>query len=243
MKKTLALLVALLISVGAMAQLNVTSEKKSSEFLTKNLMYNANTNKYTLFFTTSNQFDDSMQILLGNKEQAIKTLEDLIILTEIKEEKTIEINNGYGEIFRIYTGPSSTMMCGDGYAGYVIISPNILTKAKVKLTGKLPPIIDIVPNELYYTSDSLYYAQIKSNNGDFLSIPLGKGKEQTLENLDLLIKFAKDSAVNDNILFNGYNVKKTNSTFVVFTKEEQNSDDMSWTRISTWKSLISRFEI
>lgn len=243
MKKTLALLVALLISVGAMAQLNVTSEKKSSEFLTKNLMYNPNTNKYTLFFETSNQFDDSMQILLGNKEQAIKTLEDLTTLTEIKEEKTIEINNGYGENFRIYTGPSSTMMCGDGYAGYAIISPNILTKAKVKLTGKLPPIIDIVPNELYYTSDSLYYAQLKTEKGEMLSIELGKGKEQTLENLDLLIKFAKDSAVNDNILFNGYNVKKTNSTFVVFTKEEQNSDDMSWTRISTWKYIISRFEI
>jgi hypothetical protein len=243
MKKTLALLVALLISVGSMAQLNITSDEKSPEFLTKNLMYNPNTNKYTLFFETSNQFDDSMQILLGNKEQAIKTLEDLTILTEIKEEKTIEINNGYGEIFRIYTGPSSTMMCGDGYAGYVIISPNILTKAKVKLTGKLPPIIDIVPNELYYTSDSLYYAQLKTEKGEMLSIELGKGKEQTLENLDLLIKFAKDSAVNDNILFNGYNVKKTNSTFVVFTKEEQNSDDMSWTRISTWKYIISRFEI
>lgn len=136
MKKTLTLLALLLISMGAMAQFEVKSKEKSSEHLTDNLVYSYKYNDYTLVFRTDNQFDDVMLINIGAKDDAIKAIDALMEIVNIKDEQKIEIDNGYGKTYKIYTSKSYTMMKGDYYAGWAYITKKILTKAKEAIINK-----------------------------------------------------------------------------------------------------------
>ena len=85
MKKTLALLVALLISVGAMAQLNVNSAHENTiEILGQNLKYDSADSIYYIVLTSSNRFDDPMFFSLGKgKESAMATLTLTTLLKKV----------------------------------------------------------------------------------------------------------------------------------------------------------------
>ena len=52
------------------------------------------------------------------------------------DEQKIEIDNGYGKTYKIYTSKSYTMMKGDYYAGWAYITKKILTKAKEAIINK-----------------------------------------------------------------------------------------------------------
>lgn len=125
MKKTLTLLVMLLISVGAMAQLNVTSAHESPiENLSENLRYDSTDNTYYIVLTSSNRFDDRMFLKLGKgKESAMATLKDLggIIETAAMED-FINVDTGFGEQYTLSKfDKSSIMVMGKGYAGHSFI--------------------------------------------------------------------------------------------------------------------------
>lgn len=126
MKKTLALLaLVLLISTGAMAQLNVTSSKENTiEKLTQELKYDYADSVYYLTLATSNQFDDYMIFKLGKgKDNSIKTIEDLISFMENgKKGDMITADNGFGREYRIYVYDNLNLdLASDGYAGMRIL--------------------------------------------------------------------------------------------------------------------------
>lgn len=85
MKKALTLLALLLISMGAMAQLNVTSSGKNTrERISDELWFNNADSVYYVALSTTNQFDDHMVFQLGKgKESAIATLDDFLNMMEI----------------------------------------------------------------------------------------------------------------------------------------------------------------
>ena len=238
MKKTLTLLVMLLISMGAMAQLDIVSEKKSSEFLTDNLMYDPNIDSYTLFFHTTNQFDDAMMIKLGNKAKAIKTIEDLIKITEIEEEKDFEINNGYGEKFRIYKTKNYTSMRGDNYVASAYITTKILQKAKAKLTGEkiLPEniIVNIGSDIIYNYADSTYSYKYES-----MIIYLGKGKDEALGTISKLVDFTKQTEIEE-LIFDDFSIiRSDNKCFLVKNNIKKSTE---WALLKLWESKIMHFK-
>lgn len=244
MKKTLALLVALLISMGAMAQLNVISEKKSSKFLTDNLMYDPNIDSYTLFFSTSNQFDDHMMIKLGNKEQAIRTIDDLISIVEIKEEKDFEIDNGYGDKYRISVNDKYTSMWGDGYVASAIISSKVLLKAKAKLTGEriMPQniIVNIGSDIIYNYADSTYsYKYENTYKNESMTIDLGKGKEEALTTISKLVDFVKQKEIEE-LKFETFSIIMSNNKYFL-TKDNINKST-EWALLKLWESKIRTFD-
>jgi hypothetical protein len=244
MKKVLALLALLLISMGAMAQLKVTSEKKSSEFLTDNLMYDPNIDSYTLFFCTSNQFDDHMMIKLGNKEQAIRTIDDLISIVEIKEEKDFEIDNGYGDKYRIYVNDKYTSMWGDGYAASAIISSKVLLKAKAKLTGEriMPQniIVNIGSDIIYNYADSTYsYKYENTYKNESMIIHLGKGKDEALGTISKLVDFTKQTEIEELIFDNFSIIRSNNKCFLVKNNIKTSTE---WALLKLWESKIMRFK-
>lgn len=244
MKKTLALLVMLLISVGAMAQLDIVSEKKSSEFLTDNLMYDPNIDSYTLFFHTTNQFDDAMMIKLGNKAKAIKTIEDLIKITEIEEEKDFEINNGYGEKFRIYKTKNYTSMRGDNYVASAYITTKILQKAKAKLTGEkiLPEniIVNVGSDIIYNYADSTYsYKYENTYKNESMTIDLGKGKEEALTTISKLVDFVKQKEIEE-LKFETFSIIMSDNKYFL-TKDNINKST-EWALLKLWESKIRTFD-
>lgn len=241
----------LLISSGAMAQLNVVSEKKGFEFLSENMMYDPNKDEYILFFRTDNQFDDSMMILLGNKERAIKTINDLIKLTEIKEQKDFEIDNGYGEKFRIYTGYGYPTMYGDGYASSAKITFSILEKAKNKILNisdisekkvNLPDIVKVYIDLYYRNSDSLFYINSKTKD-DTICFKLGNGKAAALKNLRYIYNF-KDSQ-NDTLYFNNFILVKKGIEFVndfEIIYNNKKSDKINFAYMILYEHKIMHFD-
>ena len=251
MKKVLAIITLLLISSGAMAQLDIVSEKKSSEFLTDNLMYDPNIDSYTLFFHTTNQFDDAMMIKLGNKAKAIKTIEDLIKITEIKEEKDFEINNGYGEKFRIYTGYGYPTMHGDGYASNAKITFSILEKAKNKILNisdisekkvNLPDVVKVYIDLYYRNSDSLFYINSKTKD-DTICFKLGNGKAAALKNSRYIYNF-KDSK-NDTLYFNNFILVKKGIEFVndfEIIYNNKKSDKINFSYMLMYEHKIMHFD-
>jgi hypothetical protein len=244
MKKALTLLALLLISVGAMAQLDIVSEKKSSEFLTDNLMYDPNIDSYTLFFHTTNQFDDAMMIKLGNKAKAIKTIEDLIKITEIEEEKDFEINNGYGEKFRIYKTKNYTSMSGDNYAASAYITTKILQKAKAKLTGEriMPQniIVNIGSDIIYNYADSTYsYKYENTYKNESMIIHLGKGKDEALGTISKLVDFTKQTEIEELIFDNFSIIRSNNKCFLVKNNIKTSTE---WALLKLWESKIMRFK-
>lgn len=105
MKKALTLLALLLISMGAMAQLNVTSARENTiERLTQELSFDTSDSTYYIALTTSNQFDDPMLFKLGKgKESALQTIDDLLAFMEQGEKgDVITVENGFGKEYRIY---------------------------------------------------------------------------------------------------------------------------------------------
>ena len=132
MKKTLALLVALLISVGAMAQLNVTSAHDNTiEKLGQNLKYDSADSTYYIVLTSSNRFDDPMLLKLGKgKESAMATLKDLggFIETAAKGD-IINVDNGFGKQYALSKYDKfNIMVMGKGYAGHSFIYKNKLER-------------------------------------------------------------------------------------------------------------------
>lgn len=244
MKKTLALLVALLISVGAMAQLDIVSEKKSSEFLTDNLMYDPNIDSYTLFFHTTNQFDDAMMIKLGNKTKAIKTIEDLIKITEIEEEKDFVINNGYGEKFSIYKTKNYTSMSGDNYVASAYITTKILQKAKAKLTGERIMPENIIANVgsdiIYNYADSTYSCKHENiYKNESMIICLGKGKDEALNTISKLADFTRQKEVSELKLDTFSIILSENKYYLVKNNIKKYTE---WALLKIWESKILRFD-
>jgi putative component of toxin-antitoxin plasmid stabilization module len=125
MKKALTLLALLLISVGAMAQLNVTSQRENTiEKITQELFYNTSDSAYYIALTTSNQFDDYMMFKLGKgKESALQTIDDLLAFMEQGEKgDVISVENGFGKEYRIYVYDHLNLnMASDYHAGTRII--------------------------------------------------------------------------------------------------------------------------
>lgn len=131
MKKLLAIMALLLISSGAMAQLNVTSSKENTvEKLTQELKYDYADSVYYVALATSNQFDDYMIFKLGKgKDNSIKTIDDLISFMENgKKGDMITADNGFGKEYRIYVYDNLNLnLASDGYAG-----TRILQKPRLK---------------------------------------------------------------------------------------------------------------
>ena len=123
MKKLVIILIALL-SFGAMANAQIQVTHKSSiQTLTSvrlgfiSLM--TNDGHFYLSFQTSNQFDDSMIIKLGeDKKEAIETLQSFIsIIVSMKKGDSVTINSANKE-FRLYRYAKNTILIfADGYAG------------------------------------------------------------------------------------------------------------------------------
>ena len=125
MKKTLTLLALLLISMGAMAQLNVTSQRENTIVnIGQELRYDTADSTYYLVLATSNQFDDAMVFKLGKgKESAYQTLNDLKqFLATSQKGDAIDVDNGFGEIYTIKKyNDKNLMFTAKGYAGYRFI--------------------------------------------------------------------------------------------------------------------------
>lgn len=121
MKKTLTLLVTLLISVGAMAQLNVTSSGKNTrERISDELWFNNADSVYYVVLSTTNQFDDHMVFQLGKgKESAIATLDDFLNMMEtFNQGDHVKADNGYGTIYTISKWDNLNLKIdADGFAG------------------------------------------------------------------------------------------------------------------------------
>lgn len=136
MKKTLALLVALLISVGAMAQLNVTSARENTiEKITQELFFDTSDSTYYIALTTSNQFDDYMMFKFGKgKESALQTIDDLLAFMEQGEKgDVITVENGFGKQYRIYVYDHLNLnMASDYHAG-----TRIMQKPRMKRWRRL----------------------------------------------------------------------------------------------------------
>lgn len=87
MKKALALVFALLITMGAKAQLNVIMEIEDTwEKITQRLYFDSQDSTYFLRLTTSNQFDKAVYFSIGNRTQAILTLKQLLDIMENGEK-------------------------------------------------------------------------------------------------------------------------------------------------------------
>lgn len=128
MKKTLTLLALLLISMGAMAQLNVTSAHENTiEKLGQNLRYDTADSTYYIVLTSSNRFDYPMLFKLGKgKESAMETLKDLgdFIETAAKGD-IINVDNGFGKQYTLGKYDKfNIMVMGKGYAGHSFIYKN-----------------------------------------------------------------------------------------------------------------------
>jgi putative component of toxin-antitoxin plasmid stabilization module len=136
MKKTLTLLALLLISMGAMAQLNVTSQRENTiEKITQELFYNTSDSTYYIALTTSNQFDDYMMFKLGKgKESALQTIDDLLAFMEQGEKgDVISVENGFGKEYRIYVYDHLNLnMASDHHAG-----TRIMQKPRIKRWRRL----------------------------------------------------------------------------------------------------------
>lgn len=121
MKKTLTLLALLLISMGAMAQLNITSKRENTiERLTQELFFDTSDSTYYISLTTTNQFDDPMLFKLGKgKESALQTIDDLLAFMEQGEKgDVISVENGFGKEYRIYIYDHLNLnMASDFHAG------------------------------------------------------------------------------------------------------------------------------
>lgn len=121
MKKTLALLALLLINMGAMAQLNVTSQRENTiEKITQELFFDTSDSTYYIALTTTNQFDDYMMFKLGKgKESALQTIDDLLAFMEQGEKgDVISVENGFGQEYRIYVYDHLNLnMASDCHAG------------------------------------------------------------------------------------------------------------------------------
>lgn len=140
MKKTLTLLTLLLISVGVMAQLNVTSQRENTiEKLGQELRYDTSDSTYYLALTTTNQFDDPMIFKLGKGDKsAIQTLKDLISFLETSQKgDVIEVDNGFGETYNIRKYDNKNLVItANGYAGHRFIWMMKLDRWKFLIESK-----------------------------------------------------------------------------------------------------------
>ena len=125
MKKTLALLALLIISVGAMAQLNVTAQiDNTTEKLGQEIWYNATDSTYYLTLATTNQFDKPMLLKLGKgKQSATQTLKDLkSLISTLSKGDDVIIDNGYGRQYTITKYDNKNLIItAEGYAGHRFI--------------------------------------------------------------------------------------------------------------------------
>lgn len=125
MKKTLALFAMLLISFGAMAQLDVQQEVKNTiEILTDELRFDSSDSCYYVGLTTSNRFDKPMIFSFGKgKKSAIQTIDDILEFMESAEKyDKIVVDNGFGILYSISKYDNfNVVLTADGYAGSRIV--------------------------------------------------------------------------------------------------------------------------
>lgn len=139
MRKLLLSLVFVLCVVSSYAQLKVSSSSSLPISVGAGVWFNPNPNKmeYYLIFATSNMYDDPFGIVLGKtKEQALKTLDDLINLCNQPIGTSTNFDSGFGytitlDIFDVM-GKKPTMSA-KGYEGIVFIKAKQLEKCKKKI--------------------------------------------------------------------------------------------------------------
>ena len=139
MKRLVLSLIFVMCTVSSYAQLNISSSSAMPISIGANVWVNPNPNEfgYYLFFRTSNRFDFPFGIVLGKtKEEALKTIDDLIKLCNQPVGTSVEFDSGFGytitlDIFNIMG--KRPCMSAKGYAGTVDINANLLKRCKKKI--------------------------------------------------------------------------------------------------------------
>lgn len=125
MKKTLTLLAMMLLSIGAMAQLEVIAEVENTiEELAKELMFDSADSCYYVALTTSNSFDKSMIFAFGKgKISAMQTIDDILaFMKNAKKHDMIKVDNGFGKVYEISKYDNlNVIFNADGFAGYRLV--------------------------------------------------------------------------------------------------------------------------
>lgn len=139
MKRLIAILGCLVVSLTAFAQLNVQAEHAKLERLgslrSTYAYLNARGTTYFLSIRTTNQFDDGTRFVLGkNAESAIQTLKDLIDAANVMDvDAVLEVMDADGEqavlVKKKMIGKPYLLIQMAGQAGSSNITPAELEKA------------------------------------------------------------------------------------------------------------------
>jgi len=138
MKKLLAIMALLLISSGAMAQLNVVKQTENTwEKITQRLYFDSEDSTYFLRLTTSNRFDRILYFSLGSKQEAILSIKQMIDFIDTAEKKTvltIQDDKFNEEIHLSKYDKNNIMVFAEGYAGSTFLQKPSLSQWWVKIT-------------------------------------------------------------------------------------------------------------
>ena len=141
MKKIIIAIISAMILLPTMADAQIKVEKQnkmekvaviSPQWYT---LYYSQDNYY-LSLKSTNQFDDNFFIVLGNKEEAIESMETLISLCDsLGKDDSVEFKNGAGKTYVIYKymGGISFHQREPGMAGFTYIVKAYLKKTKAKI--------------------------------------------------------------------------------------------------------------
>lgn len=140
MKKIIiAVIFAMLLPTMADAQIKVEKQNKMEKVAVISPQW------YTLYYSqdcyylslkSTNQFDDNFFIVLGNKKEAIESMETLISLCDtLGKDESVEFKNGAGNTYTIYKymGGVSFHQKEPGMAGFTYIVKSYLKKTKTKI--------------------------------------------------------------------------------------------------------------
>lgn len=140
MKKLLAIMVLLLISTGAMAQLNVIKETENTwEKITQRLYFDSEDSTYFLRLTTSNRFDRALYFNLGDKQEAILSIKQMIDFIDTAEKGTaltIQDDKFNEEIYLSKYDKNNIFVTAKGYAGSTFLQKPSLSQWWVKITER-----------------------------------------------------------------------------------------------------------
>lgn len=139
MKSILFSIMLFFSTLCSYGQLDVTSSKLSPIPAGGGVWYNPNPNEigYVLILSTDNKYDDPLGIVLGsNKENALKTLDDLISICNKPTGTNTSFDSGFGytvtlDIFSMLGKKCS--MSANGYAGIVFVNAKLFEGCKKKV--------------------------------------------------------------------------------------------------------------
>jgi hypothetical protein len=135
MKKIIFIITMILLPIIADAQISIGEKKTTMKKVATIAMswydlfeYNG---KFSLSLKSSNQFDDHYWLHLGEKDEAIKSLNDLIEMCDsLEKEDVVNISNGSGKTYRVRKDGKglSFRQIEAGMAGYATINRMYLVK-------------------------------------------------------------------------------------------------------------------